>query len=39
MTQAVQLKLRDTHVFGGGPHVMGIINVTPDSFLRRREVF
>ena len=32
MTQPVQLKLRDTHVFGGGPHVMGIINVTPDSF-------
>jgi dihydropteroate synthase len=32
MTQSVQLKLRDTHVFGGGPHVMGIINVTPDSF-------
>jgi dihydropteroate synthase len=32
MMQPVQVKLRDTHVFGGGPHVMGIINVTPDSF-------
>lgn len=32
MTQPVQVKLPDTHVFGGGPHVMGIINVTPDSF-------
>ena len=24
--------LPDTHVFAGGPHIMGVVNVTPDSF-------
>ncbi len=24
--------LPNTHVFAGGPHVMGVVNVTPDSF-------
>ena len=24
--------IADSHVFGGGPYIMGVVNVTPDSF-------
>lgn len=31
-SNAVQIRVHPDHPFRGGPHLMGIVNVTPDSF-------